>query len=281
KLKEKIAQMCGLPHENVISAPDVKTIYDVPINFERDGLSSRILSFFGLEESPSQMEDWEKFVYHVKDGTQNVKIGIVGKYFNTGEFILSDAYVSVIEALKISAANLGLHLELEWLSSTDYEQDPEKIKELSDYDGILVPGGFGKTGIEGKIEAIKFVRENKIPYFGLCYGMQLMTIEYARNVAGLKDANTLEIDKNTPHPVIAVMEEQKEKLASENMGGTMRLGAYPCVLKEDSLAYQAYSNINQIGKRSSDTRNEEISEENVPTSTVTEKERSHDEVDGS
>src|SRR6185436_15912784 len=168
------------------------------------------------------------------------KIGIVGKYFDTGDFVLSDAYISVIEAIKFSAYAHGVKPKIEWLNAKNYEANPDSISELKEYDGIIVPGGFGETGIEGKIAAIKFARENKIPYFGLCYGMQLMTVEYARNVAGLKGAHTTEIDADTPHPIIAILPEQIEQLAKKNYGGTMRLGAYPCELKQDSIAAESY-----------------------------------------
>ena len=169
-----------------------------------------------------------------------MKIGIVGKYFDTGDFVLSDAYISVIESIKFSAYAHDAKPEIHWLNAKAYEANPESVSELKDYDGILVPGGFGETGIEGKIAAIKFARENKIPYFGLCYGMQLMTIEYARNVAKLKDAHTTEINLETPHPIIMILPEQVEKLAKKDYGGSMRLGAYPCDLVEGTIAREAY-----------------------------------------
>src|SRR6185312_5459198 len=146
----------------------------------------------------SDFGEWKDFAAKVHNGHKDVKIGIVGKYFDTGDFVLSDAYLSVIEAIKFSAYTQGVKPKIDWLNAKQYQDDPNKIAELAEYDGILVPGGFGETGIEGKISAIRFARENKIPYFGLCYGMQLMTVEYARNVAGLHGAHTTEIDQNTP-----------------------------------------------------------------------------------
>jgi CTP synthase len=169
-----------------------------------------------------------------------VKIGIVGKYFDTGDFILSDAYLSVIEAIKFSSYTLGVKPEIDWLNAKDYQNDPDKVSDLKAYDGIIVPGGFGETGIEGKILGIKYAREHKIPYFGLCYGMQLMTVEFARHIAGLKDANTTEINPDTAHPIVDILPEQKEKLARKDYGGSMRLGAYPCDLVKGTAAHDAY-----------------------------------------
>ncbi len=169
-----------------------------------------------------------------------MKIGIVGKYFDSGDFVLSDAYISVIEAIKYSAYSEGVKPEITWLSAKEFEKHPEKVSELGNYDGVIVPGGFGETGIEGKINVIKYCRENKIPYFGLCYGMQLMVIEYARNVAKIEDAHTREIKPKAKNLVIDIMEDQKEKLAKNNYGGSMRLGAYKCELKEGSVALSAY-----------------------------------------
>ena len=241
KRKEKLAIWCNVQPERIISAPDVDSIYDVPLNFERDKLSDVLLEALGIENhSESDFGEWKDFAEKTHDGDGEVKIGIVGKYFDTGDFVLSDAYLSVIEAIKFSAFTQGKTARIDWLNAKAYEEHPEKIKELEEYDGVLVPGGFGETGIEGKISAIKFARENKIPYFGLCYGMQLMTVEYARNVAGLEGAHTTEIDPKTPHPVIMILPEQVEKLANKDYGGTMRLGAYPCDLVSGTIAAESY-----------------------------------------
>ncbi len=241
KRKEKLATWCNVRPDHVISAPDVDSIYDVPLNFERDNLSDTLLKALGVRSKKSpDMQEWKKFTAHAHNGKKTVKIGIVGKYFDTGDFVLSDAYLSVIEAIKYSAYHLGARPEISWLNAKEYEKDPSKVKELKNFDGVLVPGGFGESGIEGKIAAIKFAREQKLPYFGLCYGMQLMTIEYARNVAGLKGAHTTEIDKKAPHPVIDILPEQIEKMKKKEYGGTMRLGAYPCELKNGTVARTAY-----------------------------------------
>lgn len=242
KRKEKLAIWCNVESDHIISAPDVNSIYDVPLNFERDKLSDILLRALGMrsKQTSADLADWKAFADKAHNGHKTVKIGIVGKYFDTGDFVLSDAYLSVIEAIKFSAYALGVKPQMDWLNAKDYQRDAKAVQELAGYDGVLVPGGFGETGIEGKIRAIQFARENKIPYFGLCYGMQLMTVEYARNVAGLAGAHTTEIDPKTKHPIIAVLPEQVEKLAKKDYGGSMRLGGYPCKLRNGTIAREAY-----------------------------------------
>ena len=244
KRKEKIATFCNILPERVISAPDVESIYDVPVNFEKDGLGKILCDILELKDKPADLDDWKAFVAKTKNGGEKLKIAVVGKYFMSGDYVLSDVYISVIESLKHAAATNDVGIKLEYLDSEEYEKDPAKLEELRQYDGILVPGGFGSRGVEGIIQAIQFVRENKIPYFGLCYGMQLMVIEYARNVANIPDAHTAEIKPDAQHTVIDLMPEQKEKIARGEYGGTMRLGEYPCVLKEGTIAYQAYGTKN-------------------------------------
>jgi CTP synthase len=262
KRKEKIAVACNISPENVISAPDIDSVYDVPLNFERDKLGDIIMKSLHLEAPrkstahPTGLTEWKKFAESVKNGkkdTKYVNIAIVGKYFNTGDFVLTDAYVSVLEAIKYSAYALGVHPIIHTVNARDFEAEKEgngaKItgkvpasvfKQLDKFDGILVPGGFGETGIEGKLAVIRYARENKIPYFGLCYGMQLLTIEYARNVLGFEGATTAEIDPKAVHPVIDIMPEQKEKLAEGKYGASMRLGSYEAKLKPGTIAADAY-----------------------------------------
>jgi CTP synthase len=240
KRKEKIAVYCNVKKEDVISAPDVESIYDVPVNFEKDNLSTILLKKLGLRAKMKDMGRWNSLVSRIRGFEEPVTIGIVGKYFKTGDFVLSDVYISVIEALKHATYSLRKKPVIEWLDSGDYEQDAKNLKKLSDYDGIIVPGGFGSRGIEGIISAIKYCREKKIPYFGLCYGMQLAVVEYARSVAGLEGGNTVEIDPKVAHPVIDIMPEQKELLKKKEYGATMRLGAYPATLKKDTIARDAY-----------------------------------------
>jgi CTP synthase len=248
--KEKLALFCNMQAENVISAPDVGSIYDVPLNFEKDKLSEILLRVLKLKsKNGSDLSDWKKFVAKTKNATKEVHIAIVGKYFSTGDFVLSDAYLSVIEAVKYAAYYNGAKPKITWLSSEEFEGDKTALKSLSQYDGILVPGGFGSRGIEGKLAVIKYARENKIPYFGLCYGMQLMVVEYARNVLGWKDANTAEIDPASTHLVIDIMPDQKKKMKEENYGGSMRLGAYKAVLKKGSIARKSYGDAEEISER--------------------------------
>ena len=243
KRKEKLAIWCNIRKEHVISAPDIDSIYEAPLNFEKDNLGDAILDVLHLSEKrKASLAVWKKFV---KSATNKkaleVNIAIVGKYFDTGDFMLADAYLSVIEAIKFSAAKLNRRAKITWVNSKNMEHGGKKaITELAKYQGIIVPGGFGESGIEGKIKAIQFAREHKIPYFGLCYGMQLMVIEYARNVLKLKNAHTTEIQKNSEDPIVDIMLEQKKHLADSKYGGTMRLGSYPCYLKKNTLARAAY-----------------------------------------
>jgi CTP synthase len=240
KRKEKIATFCNVRAENVISAPDVSSIYDIPMNYEHDQLSLRLCQVLGLStRKPADLAAWKKFVSRSKSGVDVVRIAVVGKYFSSGDFVLSDVYLSVLEAIKYSAYSLNLKPEITYISSQHFT-DKEKLKELKKYDGVLVPGGFGKTGIEGKLNVIEYVRKQKIPYFGICYGMQLAVLEYAKNILKLKSVSTEEIDAKAEHLVIGVMEEQRAKIAKKDMGGSMRLGQYEAVLKKGSLAQKAY-----------------------------------------
>lgn len=239
--KEKIAVSSNVSAEHIISAPDVESIYDVPLNFEREEIGNVLLKELHLpKKTGAGLKDWERFVGKIKGATKEVTIAIVGKYFDTGDFVLSDAYLSVIEAIKYSAAEKQVRAKITWVNAKDFEKNAKSLSMLDAFDGVIVPGGFGETGIEGKIRAIQYVREHKIPYFGLCYGMQLMLIEYARNVLKLPDAHTTEIDANPKHPVIDVMPEQKDIIAKKEYGATMRLGVYNAHIKKGTIARNAY-----------------------------------------
>ena len=245
KRKEKIAISCSVRTEYVISAPDIESIYDVPINFEKDNLGNIILKLlgYGKARKNTNLKKWRNFTSKsgkILAGKREVNIAIVGKYFDTGDFILSDAYISIIEALKFSSYEFGVKPLLHRLDSKEFDINKNKLKSLSKYDGILIPGGFGKDGVEGKLKVIQWARENKKPYFGICYGMQLAIIEYSRNVLGMKDANTSEINPKTKDAVIDIMPDQKKKLKENNYGGTMRLGSYEARLKEGTIARKAY-----------------------------------------
>ena len=241
--KKKLSVFCNLDKEYIISAPDVKSIYEVPLNFEKDNLGQKILSKFGLRpKKKTDLKDWEKLVNVIKTAEKTVKIGIVGKYFESGKFILTDSYISVIEAVKHAAWFFKYKPEIVWLSADDYIDDAAKLKELKKYDGIIIPGGFGTRGVEGKIKAIQFCREQKVPLFGLCFGMQLAVIEFARNVCGLTEANSTEVSPDCQEPVIDVIPEQKDLLSQNKYGGTMRLGEYPCEIASGTISSRAYKN---------------------------------------
>ena len=240
--KKKVSVFCNMDYQDIISAPDYEgSIYEIPVNFEKDNLGRRILKKFNLTPNQRNFRKWNNMVAGIKNSKIPVKIGIVGKYFGTGDFILSDSYLSVIEAIKHAAWSLGRKPEITWLDAESYEKSAKNLEELKNFDGIIVPGGFGKRGVEGKIKAINHVRENNIPFLGLCYGLQLATIEFARNVCGLSDAHTTEINPKTSNPVICTMAEQVERLKARDMGGSMRLGAYPCKLDRNTLSFKLYA----------------------------------------
>jgi CTP synthase len=231
ELREKIALFCNLPTEAVIGATDVGSIYEVPMIFHEGGLDSLVVRELGLAAADPDLRAWDEFVGRVRNPTRHCVIGVVGKYTH-----VRDAYKSIIEAFVHSGAAHHARAELRWIEGEDVEAKGAATL-LNDVDGVLVPGGFGERGIEGKIEAARFARERGIPFFGLCLGMQVATIEFARNVAGWKEANSSEFDSAAPHKVIDLLNEQA---GITEKGGTMRLGSYRCELKEGSLAARAY-----------------------------------------
>jgi CTP synthase len=247
KRKEKISFFCNIPLDNVISSEDVNSIYEVPLNYFRQELDKKILKKLRLKISKSNFDEWRnKIIKKPRNIKDTVEIAMIGKYFSTGDFTLSDSYISVIEAIKHAAWENDRHAHLTWIDAEEYEKNPKKLEDLKNYDGIVVPGGFGTRGTEGIIKAINFARKNKIPYLGLCYGMQLATVEFSRNEAKLKNANTSEINPKSPHQVIHVMPEQEKLLEGKNYGGTMRLGAYPCKIKKNTIAYKTYKKQNVL-----------------------------------
>lgn len=241
--KRKISTFCNVKMEDVISAPDIKSVYEVPLNFEKENLSLKILRKFKMKPRKSDLSDWKKMVEAIRHPKGKIKIGIVGKYFKSGKFTLMDSYISVIEAIKHASCYFKMEPEICWFDAERFEKTND-FSELQNFDGIIVPGGFGKRGIEGKIKVIEFCRKNKIPFLGLCLGMQLAVVEFARNVCGLKDANSTEFNKKTKFPVIDLMEDQKEKLKKRMYGGTMRLGAWECELFPKTIAFSAYKSFN-------------------------------------
>ena len=241
-MKKKIALHCNLDEDAVISALDVQSIYEVPLQLHSEGLEGLITKGLKLADTEPNLGVWQDIVKKLKEPTHEVNISIVGKYVG-----LKDSYKSLTEALMHGGIANDSRVNLLWVDSEEVERDGAE-KHLADTHGILVPGGFGERGIEGKIKAIQYAREKKIPFFGICLGLQCAVIEFARNVCGLERANSTEFDKDTPDPVIYLMAEWydyrlgcvQKRDENSDMGGTMRLGAYPCVIEKDTLAYKAY-----------------------------------------
>lgn len=233
-IRKKLALFCNVQLNSVIEALDAETIYDVPMLMRKEKLDERVLTKFRMphKEQP-EIDDWRRFLSRVKNPTNEVNIGLVGKYVE-----LPDAYKSIAEAFIHAGAHLECKVNVHWISSETISSKTVN-RTLRDMDGILVAPGFGERGIEGKIEAIRYVRENDIPFFGICLGMQCAVVEFARNVLGLEGAASSEMDKETPHPVIDLMEDQKN---IQDYGGTMRLGSYDCKLKKSTKSYNAYQN---------------------------------------
>lgn len=238
KRKEKIAIACGLQKEDILSAPDVEFIYRVPVNLEDQGFSDKILRKLSIKPRTSDLKEWRKMVERMENPKKTLKIAMVGKYFSTGDFTLSDAYLSVIESIKHACTASDIKAEISWIDSAQIEEKGTAL--LKSYDGIVVPGGYGARAVEGILQAIRFARENKVPYFGLCYGMQQAAIEFARNVLGLKQANTTEIDSDTKYPVVHVMKDQKDLVKYHKLGGTQRLGAWEWKAKDGTTFQKAY-----------------------------------------
>lgn len=238
---EKLSKYCFLPTNHIISAPDVDCIYDIPLNFEKENVGKEILKSLNLKgKDISLITSWKKKVKKIKNPKREIDIGIVGKYYKSGNFDLKDSYVSVLEALCHACWEFSLKPNIHWIVADDLENSKKGLKDLAKMDGIIVPQGWGSRGSEGKIKAIKYVRENNIPYLGLCYGMQMATIEYARNVLGIKDANSEEVNPKSSNHVIHLMKEQQELIKNKEYGGTIRLGAWPCKIEKGSLIYDLY-----------------------------------------
>ncbi len=238
--KQKLSNFCNIKPEDIISAPDVKSIYEVPINFEKEDMGNSILKKFKLKPKASDLKEWNEYVKVIKNSPKPIEIGIVGKYFESGKFSLTDSYISVIEAVKHACFEVHRKPKITWISAEDFEKDEKSLGNLKKFAGIIVPGGFGSRGIEGKIKAIGYCRKNKIPFFGLCLGMQLSVIEFSRSVCGLKDATSAEFNKKSEHLVIDIMESQKALMKEKKYGGTMRLGSYACDLKQGTVSRKAY-----------------------------------------
>ncbi|MER2108053.1 MAG: CTP synthase [Solibacillus sp.] len=231
-MKDKIALFCDVRSEEIIESRDVEHLYEVPLNLHAQGFDQIVLDHFGIKAPKADMEDWKDLVHLVKNLEHKTRIALVGKYVE-----LQDAYISVVEALKHAGYVYNSDIEIDWVNAEHVTAD-NVAELLGEADGILVPGGFGDRGVEGKIEAIRYARENDVPFFGICLGMQLATVEFARNVLKLDGAHSTELDKNTKYPIIDFLPDQSE---DTDLGGTLRLGLYPCKLKEGSVARAAYN----------------------------------------
>lgn len=242
KRSERLAMFCNMDSGDIISNPDLDSVYDVALKFDEQDFADKILKRFHQKPRGKDLKEWRALAETVKSVEQEVPIAMVGKYFSTGDYVLSDVYVSVIESLKHAGWHNNVKPKFYWIDSEKIESEGA-AKYLDGMAGIVVPGGFGSRGIEGIIQAVTYAREKNIPYLGLCYGMQLATIEVARNLSGLKDANSEEINSKTKHPVIHIMPEQEKKLLSKDYGATMRLGAWDCIIEKGTKAYQAYGEV--------------------------------------
>jgi CTP synthase len=238
--KNKIFVYANIDSENIISDPDTSCVYEIPLIFEKQNFGDKLLKRLCLQQVKKDMSNWERLVDNLKNSKKTVNIAMVGKYVTTGTFSLPDSYVSINESVRHACASLGVNAKITWLDSSSFETKPETIKELSNFDGVIVPGGFGSSGVEGKIMAIKQCRENNIPYLGLCLGLQLAVVEFARDACKLCGAHSTEIDQDSKHPVIDILPEQKKVLVESRYGASMRLGAHPAVLEKGSLVEKLY-----------------------------------------
>lgn len=240
--QERLALFCNVEEDHVYSCPYLKNVYEVPLIFKKQGMDWHLLKHLGLQsKKTSRISEWQKMARRAAKAEKKVKIAIAGKYQTVGDYLLPDSYVCVIEAVCHASWQVGLKPEIIWLDAEKLEKEPSLIKKLSEVDGIIVPQGWGSRGVEGKIKVVEFARKNKVPYLGLCFGMQMAIIEFARNMLGLKGANSEEINPKTPYPVIHIMPDQKEYLAKRQYGGTIRLGGWPCKINPQSRLFKFYT----------------------------------------
>lgn len=238
--KEKIALFCNVREEDVISDSNIDHVYAVPLLFEEQQLCKKILRKMRLRKDVEDVKPWKDFITNIRNLKESVTIGIVGKYFDIGTSQLSDSYISVIEAVKHASWKNNVIPKIHWIDSKEFEEESNKLSTLDHVDGIIVPGGFGLSGIQGKIDTITYTREHHIPYLGLCLGMQLAVVEYAQNVCELPDAHSKEVIKDTKYPVIDFIPEQVNILQESRYGATMRLGSYPAILKSGTKVHELY-----------------------------------------
>jgi CTP synthase len=247
EIRKKKIELCSyVSTDQIISAPDIETIYEMPLYLEREKLGEKVLHHFNLSSRKTpDWEKWQRLVKAIKYPSCKVKVAIVGKYLDVGDFSLTDSYVSIYQSLVHAGAQIDIGVEIVWVNASVFETNPERLADLASFDGVIIPGGFGSAGVEGKIATISYLRNNSIPYLGLCYGMQLAAVEYARNKCNLPTAHTTEVNKDTHYPIIDILPTQKQFLAEHAYGGTMRLGSYAATIKPESRVEKLYS----AGKR--------------------------------
>lgn len=240
--KEKVAYYCNMEKEDVISNPDCSSIYEIPLIFADQDFDDKVLEKLGLPANRSNLQQWKKLVDRINaEKKHQISIGIIAKYIATGDYELKDSYVSLVESLNFAGWQEDIDVQIVFINAEHLERkDPQALKDIQRVDGIIVPIGWGDRGVEGKIAAVTYARENKVPYLGLCYGMQLASVEYARNVVGLTGAHTTEVNPDTPHPIIHDIPFEKKYQRIKGKGASMRLGAYDCILKHGTLAHSIY-----------------------------------------
>jgi CTP synthase len=241
--RKKIEVFANITADHIIAAPDVVSVYQMPLELERQKLGAKLLSHLKLElrQQPDWVA-WNQRVEHIINPQKQVRIAVVGKYLDSGDFSLTDSYLSICHALIHAGAEQNAGVAITWIDAKQFEADSSLLSQLNTYDGIIIPGGFGNSGVEGKIAVIKYARTHGIPFLGLCYGLQLAVVEFARHVCSLTDAHTTEVNQNTPHPVIDILPWQKELLDHKQYGGTMRLGLYKAAIREGTRVHTVYSN---------------------------------------
>ncbi|UCE20615.1 MAG: CTP synthase [Gemmatimonadota bacterium] len=245
--KKKIETYANIDAEHVISAPDVDTLYSVPLNFEKERLGQKIITKLKLQaRKKPNWRRWRELLQHVEHPTKRITIAMVGKYVDIGDYKLADSYISINQALEHAAAAHNVGIDISWIDSKELEKDRRKIEKLKNYHGILIPGGFGATGVRGKMRAIQYAREEGIPFLGLCYGLQWAVVEFARNVCGYKEANSTEVDPKTKYPVIDIIPTQREIIADRRYGASMRLGAYAATLRKGTRILDLYKRSNRL-----------------------------------
>ena len=240
--RKKIEVFANITADHIIAAPDVPSVYQMPIELERQELGTKLLQHLKLphRQSPN-WSSWQQRVEQMVHPKHQVRIAVVGKYVDSGDFSLTDSYLSICHALTHAGAEHATGVDIAWIDAKQFELDPASVAQLDQYDGILIPGGFGTAGVEGKITVINYARTHGIPFLGLCYGLQLAVVEFARNVCGLAGAHTTEVAQNTPYPVIDILPWQKELLEHQQYGGTMRLGLYKAAVKDNTMVHKVYT----------------------------------------